>query len=449
MSITGRVPLLAALGALAVGLLLPSLTGVLAVNLLLLLAIVCDLLLAAPVRELLFTRSGDTTVRVGEEALVDVVVINRGSRPLRSRIRDAWPPSALPDGGERHGNEPSSDADQAVLTPRQVLTVPPRGRRAFTTRLRPSRRGDHHAGPLIVRSFGPLGLAARQGRHHVGWTVRALPPFAGRRHLPAKLARLRGLDGRTTMLGRGQGTEFDSLRSYLPGDDTRSIDWRATARLTDVAVRVWRPERDRQLLIVLDTGRTAAARVGDAPRLDAFMDAALLLASLAVRAGDRVDLMAYDREVRALVRGHHARDALPTLINALAPLEAALVETDARGLAMAALKNALPGTLIVLLTSLDAPALEEGLLPVLPLVTHRRGVLLAAVSDPRVDVMAESRGDAAAVYEAAAALGAQSERQAMTEQLRRHGVTVVDAPPAAIGPAVADAYLTMKRTGRL
>ena len=79
---------------------------------------------------------------------------------------------------------------------------------------------------------------------------------------------------------RGQGTEFDSLREYVLGDDVRSIDWRATARRSDVVVRTWRPERDRQVVLVLDTGRTSAGRVGGAPRLESALDAALLLAAL-------------------------------------------------------------------------------------------------------------------------------------------------------------------------
>ena len=185
---------------------------------------------------------------------------------------------------------------------------------------------------MTIRALGPLGLAGRQGSHVVPWSVRVLPPFASRRHLPGKLARLRELDGRTAVLVRGQGTEFDSLREYVPGDDVRSIDWRATARAADVVVRTWRPERDRQIVLVLDTGRTSAGRVGDAPRLDAAMDAALLLAALAARAGDRVDLLAYDRRLRAAVQGATATDLLPSLVTAMAPLEPELVESDAHGL---------------------------------------------------------------------------------------------------------------------
>ena len=124
----------------------------------------------------------------------------------------------------------------------------------------PDRRGDKLSSAVFVRSAGPLGLAARQGRHPAGWSVRVLPPFGSRRHLGEKLSQLRQLDGQHRSLLRGPGTEFDSLREYVIGDDVRSIDWRAAARRGDVMVRTWRPERDRRILIVLDTGRTSAGR---------------------------------------------------------------------------------------------------------------------------------------------------------------------------------------------
>ncbi|MET7716025.1 DUF58 domain-containing protein [Streptomyces sp. NPDC005407] len=436
MALTGRTALLAALGSLPVGILAPSWTGMLAVNAPLSLAILCDYALAAPVRTLRFTRSGDTSVRLGDAAEVQLTVTNPSSHRLRARLRDAWPPSSWLTGTEQAAS-------------RHKLTVPAGERRRITTVLRPTRRGDRQADRVTVRSYGPLGLAARQGNHKVPWTVRVLPPFTSRKHLPSRLARLRELDGRTSVLIRGQGTEFDSLRDYVPGDDTRSIDWRATARQTTVAVRTWRPERDRHILVVLDTGRTSAGRVGDIPRLDAAMDAALLLTALASRAGDRVDLLAYDRRIRAQVQGRSAGDLLPALVNALAPLEPELVETDARGLSAAALNSAPRRSLIVLLTSLDAAPIEEGLLPVLPLLTQRHTVLVASVADPHIQQMSTARGTIEDVYDAAAGTQAQAQRRRTAEQLQRHGVTVVDATPDNLAPALADTYLALKAAGRL
>ncbi|WP_327591207.1 DUF58 domain-containing protein [Nonomuraea sp. NBC_00507] len=460
MALTGRAGLVAALGIVVV-LLAPQPGPALAgVCLLLAAAIVVDLVFAGAVRPLRFHRSGDTLVRLGQRATVELIVENPGGRRVRGVLRDAWPPSA--------------NATPRVAT----LDVPKGERRKIVVTLDPTRRGDRSSVAVTVRSLGPLGLAARQGSHRSPWTVRVLPPFLSRKHLPSRLARLRELEGQHPALVRGQGTEFDSLREYVVGDDVRSIDWRATARRHDVVVRTWRPERDRRVLIVLDTGRTSAGRVGDAPipmagaaaggggllvrpdprpagarpgwpRLDWSMDAALLLAALAARAGDQVDFLAYDRAVRAWVAGASRTELLSSLVNVMAPIEAELIEADSQGMVAAILSRAKRRCLVVLLTDLNSAALDEGLMPVLPQLSSRHLVLVAGVSDPRVAAMAARRGSAEDVYDAAAAEHSQLERRRITARLRRHGVEVVDAPPEDIAPALADAYLALKAAGRL
>jgi uncharacterized protein (DUF58 family) len=431
VALTGRAGLLALGGVLVVGLLVPSGWGVLGVGVVLLVLIGVDLALAGPVRRLGLSREGDHAVRLGQTATVTLTLTNPSGRRVRGILRDAWPPSA------------------GAVETRHRVDVPPGERRRVATVLRPTRRGDRPAHRVTVRSVGPLGCAARQGSHAVPWRVRVLPPFTSRRHLPAKLARLRQLDGRSAVMVRGQGTEFDSLREYVEGDDVRSIDWRASARASDVMVRTWRPERDRRILLVLDTGRTSAGRVGDAPRLDAAMDAGLLLAALASRAGDRVDLLAFDRRVRARVQGESATTLLPGLVQAMAPIEPVLVETDYAAMVGAILSRSSRRSLVVLLTALDAAPVEEGLLPVLGPLVHRHTVLLASVGDPRVSALAAGRGDAATVYDAAAAARAGLDRRRVGELLARRGVEVVDAPPDELAPALADRYLALKAAGRL
>jgi uncharacterized protein (DUF58 family) len=430
MVLTGRAALLAASGALIVGSAVPSMAGVLAVSAVVILLCIGDAVLAGPVRPLELWRTGDRTVRLGEGAEVTLHVRN-DRRRVRGRFRDAWPPSAGASGERVH------------------LDVPPGARRSMTVTLQPTRRGDRPADRVTVRSLGPLGLAGRQGTHVVPWTLRVLSPFHSRRHLPSRLARLRELDGRSAVRVRGAGTEFDSLREYVVGDDTRSIDWRATARRSDVVVRTWRPERDRHVLLVLDTGRTSAGRVGDAPRLDAAMDAALLLAALATRAGDRVDLLAFDRRTRVVVERPSTSETLPQLVNAMANLEPELLETDYRGLAVEVLRRAGRHALVVLFTGLDAGPVEDGLMPVLGRLTHRHTVLVGAVADPRLAEMATARGDTAAVYGAAAAERDRAARVRASRLLERHGAHVVDALPEQLPPAVADAYLELKAAGRL
>ncbi|HVE74975.1 MAG TPA: DUF58 domain-containing protein [Mycobacteriales bacterium] len=434
MALTGRAVLLALAGVLAL-IAVPSGWTLVAVALVVAVIAIVDAALAAPVSALRLERSGATAAKVGEGVTVALTVHNQSTRAAAGLLRDAWVPSA--------------GASPAVHS----LDVPAGERRIYLSHLVPSRRGDLAPARVTVRSVGPLGIGARQAGHRVPWRVRIQPPFTSRRFLPERLARLRQLDGLVAARTRGQGTEFDSLRDYSLGDDVRAIDWRATARRDAVVVRTWRPERDRRVFLVLDTGRTSAGRVGigpaAAPRLDAVLDAALLLAVLASKAGDRVDLLAMDRVPRAAVEGASGGSVLPRLVDAMAGLQPALLESDGRRLVAEILRRSGRRSLVVLFTGLEAGPLEEGLLPVLGSLTARHSVVLAAVGDPRVAEMAGARGDATRVYGAAAAERAVAERRRLSALLRSRGVEVVDAPAESFAPAVADAYLALKAAGRL
>ncbi|HWK93774.1 MAG TPA: DUF58 domain-containing protein [Luteimicrobium sp.] len=431
MIVTWRAVALAGVLTLAV-LVAPRTATVLVAALVVVLACAVDVAWAASPRDVVIEREVvPSAVRLGGTARSALTLRNGSRRALRGVVRDAWVPSA-----GAHDN-------------RHPLGLPPGESTRTTTRLVPERRGDRAAGAVTIRSLGPLGLAGRQASLPVRGRLRVLPEFASRKHLPSRLARLRELDGRATVQVRGEGTEFDSLREYVIGDDVRSIDWRATARRGDVVVRTWRPERDRRVVVVLDTSRTAAARVGDQPRLDAGIEAALLLAALASHAGDRVDVLAYDRSVRARVRGSAGTRLLPALAEALATVEPALVEADWPGLVAQVRALVSQRALVVLVTTLDPAAVETGLLPVVGPLAARHQVLVASVADPELDALRATRETSAAVYDAAAAERVGLERAAVAGVLRQRGAEVVEAGPDELAPRVADAYLALKAAGRL
>lgn len=390
-----------------------------------------DLLLAPSPRRLSFIREGPGQVRLGETAVTSLLLTNTGSRRVRGSLRDGWPPSAGAQ-GTRH-----------------TVAVAAGERQRLTTALVPTRRGDRVAHRVTVRSHGPLGLAARQRSVEVPGRLRTLHPFPARRHLPSRLAVLRQLDGRVSLRTRGQGTEFDSLREYVDGDDVRSIDWRATARRQHLVVRTWQPEQHRRVVIVVDTSRTSAGRVGDAPRLDSAMDAALLLTALAGHARDRVQVVAGDRTVLARVGGTDRARLLHDTISALAPVEARLVEADWSTLATEVARLGSRRALVVLLTPLESSAVEQGLLPVLPTLCAHHRVVVASVADPAIERMRLARETVAQAYDAAAAERTTALRDRTAAALGALGVDVLDEPPDRLPVRLADHYLMLKRHGLL
>lgn len=370
-------------------------------------------------------------VRLTESTAVQLTVTNLGRRRMKGWVRDAWQPSA------------------GVGDNRHRLTLAPEDTATFVTQVRPTRRGDRLADAVTVRLEGPLRLAGRQRSITAPATLRVLPEFASRKHLPSRLRRLREIDGQTAVQLKGAGSEFDSLREYVIGDDVRTIDWRSSARRAEVMVKTYRPERDRRLMVVLDTSRLSAARVGDAPRLDASIEATLLLSALAAKAGDRVQVTAFDRVERARAVGVTGPAMMPVLADALAPLEPALVEPDWPAVARLVQSRLSQRALVVLLTTLDASAVDGGLLDTVAAIAKTHAVVVASVDDPEVKALQAGRADVHGLYAAGAAARGALEQDAITTRVRELGGDVVTALPDDLAPAVTDRYLDLKASGKL
>lgn len=415
------------------------------------LAAVLDVLLVADLTAVRVERRMPRLARCDTTADGTLVLANDGSRLLRGVVRDMWEPSA--------GHAPR----------RMRLQVPAGERRTARMRFAPFRRGRRASAGVAVRAFGPLGLAARQRVVPAPAELVVTPPFRSRRHLPSRLARLRELDGETTLQLRGHGTEFDSLRDYVRGDDVRSIDWRATARRQDLVVRTWRPERDRRVIVVVDAGRAGAGRVDDEPRLDTFIESALLLGALAAAAGDRVDLAVLDDTVRSRVHGATRSDVVQRFGETLALTEAGLAATDWAAVPGLVDSITTSRALVVLVSSLDSVGASGDLLAVLPRLTRRHAVVVTSVTDPTVERMASGavepttpeprrRGGRVPslparaerdVHRRAAAERTLLDADGVADVARRAGAEVVRAAPEQVPPLVADAYIRAKASGRL
>ncbi|MDQ6739389.1 MAG: DUF58 domain-containing protein, partial [Actinomycetota bacterium] len=180
MAITGRFVLLALAGLIPL-LLFPAAATIFLWLLLLAVVLALDLVLAASARTVVLRRTLPDSVRLGESTSSVLTIANGSRRRMRALVREAWQPSAN------------------ALNPRQRVLIPPGERSRITVRLRPTRRGDLHTPHTTIRSYGPLGMAARQLTIAAPGRLRVLPPFNSKRHLPSRLRKLRELDGRAAV----------------------------------------------------------------------------------------------------------------------------------------------------------------------------------------------------------------------------------------------------------
>ena len=334
---------------------------------------------------------------------------------------------------------------------RAFVSLPARSSAVITNTITPTRRGRFAISELSVRVLGPLGLIARQRNRQLPMILRVLPQYHSRQDAELRVTRAKQLEvGLRSAQGRGGGTEFDQLREYTPDDEFRRIDWAATARTGTVIARTYRAELNQTIINLLDNGRVMAGKVDGVPRVEHAMDTVMALTTVATGLGDKCGLLAFDREVRAVVQPSRSRAQLGRIVEAMYDLEPVLAESDYRGGFTATLARFRRRTMIVVHTELIEQAVGQFLLPALPLISRHHVVVVAAVRDPAVEAWAaQNVTEPHEVYRRVAALKALDERRRTIARLQAMGATVVDAGPDELAMKLVDAYLQVKATGRL
>lgn len=132
------------------------------------------------------------------------------------------------------------------------------------------------------------------------------------------------LNGRHASRLRGRGLNFEEMRNYLPGDDIRSIDWKATARTGTPHVRVFTEERDRPALLVVDQRMSMFFGSRLNMKSVTAAEAAAIAAFRILEAGDRVGGIVFDGETQAEFVPRRSRRATYALMEAIAGMNSGL-----------------------------------------------------------------------------------------------------------------------------
>lgn len=311
----------------------------------------------------------------------------------------------------------------------------------------PRRRGRHELPAPSAKITGPLGLASWYRDTGTSTDLLVYPdlPAARRLALAVRQGRFR-TPGRLTRGPLGLGTDFESIRDYLPDDDIRQVNWRATQRAGRPMSNQYRVEQDREVICLVDCGRLMAAPLGDRTRLDAAVDAVAAVALVADELGDRCGVVAFDHEVRRNLSTR--RSGGDAVVRAIFDLEPS--ETDSDYELAFRVVGATKRALVLVLTDLLDEAAAASLLNAIPVLARRHAVVVAGVEDPDVARDARSEpNEPLDVYAAAVALDVLDTQARVAAQLRRAGADVLEAPVDQLAAACVGEYLRAKARARL
>jgi len=434
MRLTYRLVLLLALGALPLLFVARApwlLTAVLLYNAVLAACAVADFLASPqPDQALTLTRAVDDKLALGAPNAVVIEVRNRTPAPLALTLRDLPPPTFA--------------LDRAVEG-RLLLPPDPRPVR-FVYHVTPPAKGDFTFGDLYFQYPGRLGLVRRQAVMPARRAVKVYPNLVetAKYELLARRGRLMQLGIRAARV-RGGGSEFESLREYVPGDEYKKIDWSATARRGKLISRQYEAERSQNILLLLDTGRNMLQAVQKMAKLDYVVNTALMLAYVAAASDDKVGLMAFDADVRVYLPPAKSKAQVYGILESLYNLEARMVETDYKAAFQNLSTRWRRRSLVVLFTDLVDPDSSIQILDAVPMISDLHRVVCVTVSDPNILAAAKSvPTDSAGVYRKAVATQVLQERRAAISVLKRRGVWTIDSPPEELSADLINHYLDLK-----
>jgi uncharacterized protein (DUF58 family) len=328
-----------------------------------------------------------------------------------------------------------------------ITVEPPTAEVVLDAQLVAHRRGKHTLPPVAARRTGPLGLARWGFKGDSEHEFLAYPdvPAAQRLIIQMRQGKFREA-GQRTRGPLGLGTDFESIRDYLPDDDVRQINWQATARMGRPMSNQYRIEQDRDVMCVLDAGRLMAAPIGTLTRLDAAADAVTAVALVADEVGDRCGVIVFDDTIRKRVPSR--RGGGRVVVEALVDVEPRLIDSD-YDLAFKSVGGTKRG-LVLVCTDLVDEAAARSLLAAVPVLAKRHAVVVASVTDPdlarAVSAPPASPRD---VYSAAVALDVLDAQTRVAARLRGAGAVVIEAAPQHLGEACVAAYLRLKSRARL
>ena len=387
-----------------------------------------DWRMAGDIKQFDLTRQHDTKLSLGAENPIRISLRNRSWRGTSFTVRDEAP-------------------EQFKIETRTMDgQIAPRVTWEYVYHVRPLRRGDYQFGDLSLRWVGPLGLVIRQAKVAAKEPVKVYPNLLDVRRydLLLKRNRLQEMGLRTTRQF-GEGTEFERLREYLPDDEYRRIDWKATARRNFPVTTEYQTERSQQVIAVLDTGRMMQSPVADIAKLDYVVNAVLLLTYVATGKGDRVGMLSFADDVQHYLSPRQGRGQFYRMLELLYAVEPQPVEPDYRkALAYLAVKQR-RRALVVVFTDLTGGASLNSLVAQMSMLARSSLPLLVTISDPDVVNASQMKpNDSLGVYQRAAASQLLDERRVVLDSLRQRGVLTLDVPANQLSMSVINRYLELK-----
>lgn len=366
----------------------------------------------------------------GEDNPVRVEVHNRYPFEIKARILDESPVEF-------------QRRDSGVVIP-----MPAGIRREVEYSLRPVKRGEYRFGKIRVFVSSRLSFLERRYSSGEKQAVAVYPSFVAMRK--AELLALAGKQAGENRQVRvaSVSTTFDQIKPYVPGDDPRTVNWKATAKCNRLMVNSYMEERSQQVYCLVDKGRTMQSPFHGMTVLDYAINATLALSNIILKKGDRVGLLTFSNKISTLVKAELRSTQLGRICEALYKQRTHYLESDFEQLCLRVMKQIPTRSLLILFTNFDTVSGMKRRLPALLRLAKTHLLLVVLFEDSEIkQVVDESAVSVKDIYFKTIAGSFLLEKKRIARELRKAGIYVLLTQPEQLTPDTVNAYLGLKQRG--
>ena len=329
-----------------------------------------------------------------------------------------------------------------------VISMLSGARREIEYNLRPVKRGEYRFGKIRVFVVSRMSFLERRYSFGEKQAVAVYPSFVAMRK--AELLALAGKQAGENRKIRvaSVSTTFDQIKPYVPGDDPRTVNWKATAKCNKLMVNSYMEERSQQVYCLVDKGRTMQAPFHGMTVLDYAINATLAISNIILKKGDRAGLLTFSNKVGTLVKAELQSTQLGRICEALYKQRTHYLESDFEQLCLRVMQQIPTRSLLILFTNFDTVSGMKRRLPALLRLARTHLLLVILFEDSEVkQVVEEPAVSVKDIYFKTIAGSFILEKKRIARELRKAGIYVLLTQPEELTTNAVNTYLGLKQRG--
>ncbi|MEO8066616.1 MAG: DUF58 domain-containing protein [Flavobacteriales bacterium] len=325
------------------------------------------------------------------------------------------------------------------------------GEARFPYAVRPVQRGVYSYGAINVLASTALGLVERRFILEAGKQVAVYPSF-----LQLRKYELLAISDRLTMAGVkrirriAQHVEFDRIKEYVPGDDRRTVNWKATARRGRLMVNLYQDERSQQVFSLIDLGRVMKMPFEGLSLLDYAINASLVISNIAMHKDDKAGLITFSNKVDTVLRASRQRGQMEKILEQLYAQRTDHCETDMEALYANVKTHITQRSLLLLFTNYESVNALRRQLPFLQRLARTHLLVVIFFQNTELENDLKTRpSNTVELYAHTITEKHMHEKRLIVKELEGHGITSILTRPQDLTVNVINKYLEIKARGAL